>query len=76
MITQSHYIISDPEVLSGTPVFTGSRVPFSFLMEYLERGSNVEQFVRDYPSVTLKQATKALEEASSLVDEFVHARPA
>ena len=76
MITQSHYIISDPEVLSGTAVFAGSRVPFSYLMEYLERGSNIEQFVEDYPSVTLGQATKALEEASTLVDEYVHAHSA
>ncbi len=76
MITQSYYIISDPEILSGTPVFTGSRVPFSYLMEYLERGSNIEQFVEDYPSITLTQAAKALEEASTLVDEYVHARPA
>jgi uncharacterized protein (DUF433 family) len=76
MITQSHYIISDPDILSGTPVFSGSRVPFSYLMEYLERGSNIEQFVADYPSITAVQATKALEEASSVVEEFVHARPA
>ncbi|MFI5264313.1 MAG: DUF433 domain-containing protein [Candidatus Kapaibacterium sp.] len=76
MITQSHYIISDPDILGGTPVFTGSRVPFSYLMEYLERGSNIEQFVADYPSITSQLATKALEEASSVVDEFVHARPA
>jgi uncharacterized protein (DUF433 family) len=75
MIVESHYIISDPDILSGTPVFAGSRVPFSYLMEYLERGSNIEQFVTDYPSITLILATKALEEASSVVEEFVHARP-
>ena len=63
MENQSRYIVSDPEVLSGAPVFAGSRVPFAYLMEYLERGSTVEAFTTDYPSVPLELATKALEEA-------------
>lgn len=70
------YITSDKNILSGTPVFTGSRVPFAYLMQYLERGSNIEQFVEDYPSVTIIQVMKALEEASSVIDEYVHTRPA
>ena len=69
-------IISDPDILGGTPAFAGSRVPFSYLMEYLEKGSTVVQFVEDYPSVSLELATKALEEASQLVDAAVYARPA
>jgi uncharacterized protein (DUF433 family) len=73
MASQSHYIISDPELLSGVPVFAGSRVPFSYLMEYIERGSTIEAFTEDYPSVTMEMATKALEEASVLVEEAVHA---
>ena len=74
MLTNPQYIISDPEILSGAPVFAGSRVPFAYLMEYLERGSNVEQFVEDYPSISSDLAVKALEEASLLVDEYVHTR--
>lgn len=66
VITNARHIISDPGILSGVPVFAGSRVPFSYLMEYLERGSTIEQFVGDYPSVTLEEATKALEEASQM----------
>ena len=76
MNAHERHITSDPGIMSGTPVFSGSRVPFGFLMEYLERGSNVEQFVEDYPSVTKELATKALEEASLLVQEAVYARAA
>jgi uncharacterized protein (DUF433 family) len=76
MIAQSRYIVSDSGTLGGTPVFAGSRVPFGYLMQYLERGSTIEQFTLDYPSVTKDLAMKALEEASLLVDEAVHARPA
>jgi uncharacterized protein (DUF433 family) len=75
MITSERYIISDPNILSGTPVFAGTRVPFTYLMEYLERGSNIDQFVADYPSVTTSLAAKALEEATNVVDEYVHTRP-
>jgi uncharacterized protein (DUF433 family) len=64
MISASRYIVSDLEVLSGTPVFAGSRVPFAYLMEYLERESTVEKFSEDYASVSIDLATKALEEAS------------
>lgn len=66
MENHSRYLISDREVLSGAPVFAGSRVPFGYLMEYLERSSTVEAFTMDYPSVTLELSTKALEEASYL----------
>ena len=76
MKVEPFYITSDKNILSGTPVFTGSRVPFAYLMQYLERGSNIEQFVEDYPSVTIIQVMKALEEASSVIDEYVHTRPA
>ena len=60
------YIVSDPEVMSGAPVFAGSRVPFAYLMEYLERGSTVEQFSEDYPSVPVELAAKGLAEYSVL----------
>jgi uncharacterized protein (DUF433 family) len=73
MITQSRYITSDPDILGGTPVFAGTRVPFSYLMGYLEEGSTTSQFVVDYPSVTLELAEKALQEAASVVDDFAHA---
>jgi uncharacterized protein (DUF433 family) len=76
MTAPSRYIVSDSGTLGGTPVFAGSRVPFGYLMQYLERGSTIEQFTHDYPSVTKDLAMKALEEAALMVEESVYARPA
>ena len=53
----------DPEILSGTPVFSGTRVPVETLLEYLERGRSLAQFLTDFPTVTEEQAVAALEEA-------------
>ena len=53
----------DPEILSGTPVFTGTRVPVQTLLEYLERGRSLAEFLTDFPTVTEEQAVAALEEA-------------
>jgi uncharacterized protein (DUF433 family) len=76
MTAPSRYIVSDSGTLGGTPVFAGSRVPFGYLMQYLERGSTIEQFARDYPSVTKDLAMKALEEAAMMIEESVHAHSA
>lgn len=53
----------DPEVLSGTPVFVGTRVPVETLLEYLERGRSLAEFLADFPTVSENQAVAALEEA-------------
>ncbi len=53
----------DPEVLSGTPVFAGTRVPAEALLDYLERGQSLAEFLADFPTVTQDQAVAALEEA-------------
>jgi uncharacterized protein (DUF433 family) len=53
----------DPAVLSGTPVFAGTRVPAQTLLEYLERGRSLAEFLADFPTVTQDQAIAALEEA-------------
>ena len=53
----------DPEILSGTPVFVGTRVPFQALMDYLEAGHPLSDFLKDFPTVTRKQALAALEQA-------------
>jgi uncharacterized protein (DUF433 family) len=52
---------SDPEILSGTPVFVGTRVPLQSLFDYLEGGDTLDEFVRQFPSVTREQAIAALE---------------
>jgi uncharacterized protein (DUF433 family) len=54
---------SDPNILGGTPVFVGSRVPVQALLDYLEGGDTIEEFLDDYPGVSREQAIAFLEEA-------------
>ena len=55
MITRS------PEILSGTPVFRGTRVPIQTFMEYLEAGERIDDFLVDFPTVSREQAVAVLE---------------
>jgi uncharacterized protein (DUF433 family) len=54
---------SDPEIMGGTPVFVGTRVPFQTLLDYLEAGDPLGDFLEDFPTVTREQAVAALEQA-------------
>jgi uncharacterized protein (DUF433 family) len=54
---------SDPEILGGTPVFVGTRVPFQALLDYLEAGDSLDEFLTDFPTVSREQAVAALEQA-------------
>ena len=56
-------IHSDPEIMGGTPVFVGTRVPFQTLLDYLEAGDPLATFLEDFPTVSREQAVKALEQA-------------
>ncbi len=56
-------ITSDPEILSGTPVFVGTRVPFQTLLDYLEAGQPLSEFLEDFPTVSRERAVTALEQA-------------
>jgi len=56
-------IHSDPEIVSGTPVFVGTRVPARALLDYLEGGETLDEFLDDFPSVSREQAVAFLEEA-------------
>jgi uncharacterized protein (DUF433 family) len=58
---------SDPDIHSGTPVFVGTRVPARTLLDYLEGGDSLEEFLDNYPSVTREQAIAFLEEAGRAV---------
>jgi uncharacterized protein (DUF433 family) len=60
-------IVQDPEVLSGQPVFRGTRVPFQALLDYLEAGDTLGQFLEQFPGVSRADAVAALEEAKALV---------
>jgi uncharacterized protein (DUF433 family) len=55
---------SDPEILGGTPVFVGTRVPVQALLDFLEGGDTIEEFLDNYPGVSREQAIAFLEEAS------------
>ena len=59
-------IHSDPDILGGTPVFIGTRVPFHALIDYVEGGYTLEEFLDHFPSVTRGQAVAALEQMKSL----------
>jgi uncharacterized protein (DUF433 family) len=55
---------SDPEILGGTPVFVGTRVPVDALIDFLEGGDTIEDFLENYPGVSREQVFAFLEEAS------------
>ena len=57
----------DPEILSGEPVFAGTRVPLKNLFDYLEAGDSLEVFLDAFPDVTMEQAVAALELAREAV---------
>ena len=62
-MTQTQYVIhSDPEIMGGTPVFVGTRVPLKNLLDYL-KGSGLEEFLEQFPSVTREQAVTAIRQA-------------
>ena len=60
-------IVKDPDVLGGTPVFRGTRVPFQALLDYLEGGQTLDEFIDDFPTVTREAAISALELANSIL---------
>ena len=63
---------SDPEILGGTPVFAGTRVPVKNLVDYLAAGDTLERFLDHFPSVTRTQAIAALEIAGELLASRAH----
>lgn len=68
-IASRDVVHSDPEIVSGTPVFVGTRVPVDALFDYLVAGDSMNRFLRHFPSVSREQAIEALELArQSLLD--------
>jgi uncharacterized protein (DUF433 family) len=63
MNMKTRLIISDPEILGGTPVFAGTRVPVKNLTDCLEGGGSIDDFLEDFPSVSRAQVIEFLEEA-------------
>ena len=60
-------IVKDDDILGGTPVFRGTRVPFQALLDYLEGGQTLDEFLDDFPTVSKEAAVAALELAKSLL---------
>jgi uncharacterized protein (DUF433 family) len=60
-------IVKDPDILGGAAVFQGTRVPFQALLDYLEGGQTLDEFLDDFPTVTRESAIHALDLASSLL---------
>ena len=72
MATLDSMIHSDPEILGGTPVFCGTRVPVKKLIDYLAAGDTLDRFLDDFPSVRREQAVAALELAGDLLTAGAH----
>jgi uncharacterized protein (DUF433 family) len=60
-------VVSDPEILGGTACFRGTRVPVDSLIDYLEAGDSLDEFLDNFPSVSREAAIAALEEAKTLL---------
>ena len=63
MSSLTSVVQTNPEVLGGTPVFAGTRVPVQTLIDYLEAGDRLDEFLEDFPSVSRELAVAALEPA-------------
>ena len=63
----SEVINIDPEILGGTPVFAGTRVPIESLFDHLEGGVSIDEFLDDFPTVTREQAIDVLEMAGEVL---------
>ena len=73
MIMRRQEIVhSDPEILGGTTVFVGTRVPVQNLLDYLRGGDTLDEFLQDFPSVTRQQAESALDLAQEALTVGAH----
>jgi uncharacterized protein (DUF433 family) len=68
---KSSVICRDPEVMGGTPVFSGTRVPVQTLLDYLEAGDSIDEFLAGFPAVARAQVIAFLEEAKDRLVESV-----
>jgi len=72
MTTTTKAIHSDPDILGGTPVFVGTRVPVQSLFDYIEGGESLDAFLHQFPSVRREQAIAALEAARDALLTHAH----
>ncbi len=67
MTTVPPVVYSDPDILGGTPVFVGTRVPVRTLLDYLAAGDTLEEFLDHFPTVSREQTVAALGQANDLL---------
>jgi uncharacterized protein (DUF433 family) len=72
MTVPQRIIHSDPDILGGTPVFIGTRVPVKTLLDYLEAGDRLDEFLDHFPTVSREQAVAALELAKGMLATHAH----
>ena len=72
MTTPVRVIHSDPDILGGTPVFVSTRVPMKTLLDYLEAGDSLDEFLDHFPSVRREQAIAALELAKEMLTAYAN----
>jgi uncharacterized protein (DUF433 family) len=66
---KSSVVKVDPQIMSGAPCFAGTRVPVRALIDYIEGGDTLDDFLEQYPTVSRKQAIAYLEESAALVEK-------
>ena len=66
-------IVADPDIMGGTPVFRGTRVPVQTLLDYLEAGDSIADFLKGFPTVTHKQVVAVLEQMKEQILVPAHA---
>ena len=72
MSNHTKVVHSDPNILSGTPVFVGTRVPLQNLIDYLEAGDTIDDFLKSFPSVSREQVIAALELVREALEASAH----
>ena len=72
MAKRAPVVHRDSHIMGGTPVFVGTRVPFQTLLDYLEAGDPLAEFLEDFPSVSREQAVAALEQAKDALLARAH----
>ncbi|BAT55149.1 hypothetical protein NOS3756_41280 [Nostoc sp. NIES-3756] len=70
-MSQSEIITASPDVMSGTPVFAGTRVPVSTLLDYLKAGESIDDFLEGFPTVKREQVIAFLEAAQAQILKLV-----
>jgi uncharacterized protein (DUF433 family) len=68
---KSSVVCRDPDIMGGAPVFCGTRVPVQTLLDYIEAGESIDQFLEGFPSVSRQQVIAFLEEAKDRLVESV-----